>query len=64
MRWRRCANLIPEALRFELFAGEAELLQVQEDAQEAHEAVRPTDVSRAPEDVRKYLDDDVFKLYH
>ncbi len=33
------------------------------DAQEAHEAVRPTDVSRAPEDVRKYLDDDVFKLY-
>src|ERR1041385_1014734 len=33
------------------------------DAQEAHEAVRPTDVSRAPEDVRKYLDDDLFKLY-
>ncbi len=33
------------------------------DAQEAHEAVRPTDVSRAPEDVRKYLPDDVFKLY-
>src|SRR2546430_3701366 len=33
------------------------------DAQEAHEAVRPTDVMRAPEDVRKYLDDDLFKLY-
>jgi DNA topoisomerase I len=33
------------------------------DAQEAHEAVRPTDVSRTPEDVRKYLGDDVFKLY-
>jgi len=33
------------------------------DAQEAHEAIRPTEVSRAPEDVRKYLDDDVFKLY-
>src|SRR6202166_3983159 len=33
------------------------------DAQEAHEAVRPTDVSGAPEDVRKYLEDDVFKLY-
>src|SRR5215472_9460378 len=33
------------------------------DAQEAHEAVRPTDVSRTPEDVRKYLDDDLFKLY-
>src|SRR5712691_5379331 len=33
------------------------------DAQEAHEAIRPTDVSRAPEDVRKYLPDDQFKLY-
>jgi DNA topoisomerase I len=33
------------------------------DAQEAHEAVRPTDVTRTPEDVRKYLDDDLFKLY-
>jgi len=33
------------------------------DAQEAHEAVRPTDVSRTPEDVRKYLPEDVFKLY-
>ena len=33
------------------------------DAQEAHEAVRPTDVMRAPEDVRKYLEDDLFKLY-
>jgi len=33
------------------------------DAQEAHEAVRPTDVARTPEDVRKYLDDDLFKLY-
>jgi DNA topoisomerase-1 len=33
------------------------------DAQEAHEAVRPTDVMRAPESVRRYLEDDVFKLY-
>jgi DNA topoisomerase-1 len=33
------------------------------DAQEAHEAVRPTDAMRTPEDVRKYLEDDLFKLY-
>jgi DNA topoisomerase I len=33
------------------------------DAQEAHEAIRPTDVTRSPDDVRKYLDDDLFKLY-
>src|SRR5579863_5377052 len=33
------------------------------DAQEAHEAVRPTDVTRAPEDVRRFLPEDQFKLY-
>jgi DNA topoisomerase I len=33
------------------------------DAQDAHEAVRPTDVTRSPEDVKKFLEDDVYKLY-
>jgi DNA topoisomerase I len=33
------------------------------DAQEAHEAIRPTDVTRTPESVRRYLEDDMFKLY-
>jgi DNA topoisomerase-1 len=33
------------------------------DAQEGHEAVRPTDVARTPDSVRKYLEDDMFKLY-
>jgi DNA topoisomerase-1 len=33
------------------------------DAQEAHEAIRPTDVSRTPESVRRYLPDDMFRLY-
>ena len=33
------------------------------NAQEAHEAIRPTDVSRRPEDVAQYLDDDQRKLY-
>jgi DNA topoisomerase-1 len=32
-------------------------------AQEAHEAIRPTDVSRRPADVRKHLAPDQFKLY-
>ncbi|BCJ91125.1 DNA topoisomerase 1 [Terrihabitans soli] len=35
----------------------------QKNAQEAHEAIRPTDVSRRPADVRKYLDRDQFALY-
>ena len=32
-------------------------------AQEAHEAIRPTDVHRTPKEMRKYLDDDQAKLY-
>jgi DNA topoisomerase-1 len=33
------------------------------DAQEAHEAIRPTDVARTPESVKPYLDESMFKLY-
>lgn len=33
------------------------------NAQEAHEAVRPTDFNRHPKDVRKYLDEDQARLY-
>ena len=33
------------------------------NAQEAHEAIRPTDVSRRPEDVAQYLDREQLRLY-
>ncbi len=33
------------------------------DAQDAHEAIRPTDVLRTPDSVRSYLGPDEFKLY-
>jgi DNA topoisomerase-1 len=33
------------------------------DAQDAHEAIRPTDPSKTPADVRPYLDEGLFKLY-
>jgi DNA topoisomerase-1 len=32
-------------------------------AQEAHEAIRPTSISREPESIRQFLDADQFKLY-
>jgi DNA topoisomerase I len=32
-------------------------------AQEAHEAIRPTDVNRTPESVNQYLDNDAARLY-
>ena len=33
------------------------------NAQEAHEAIRPTAISRHPESISSYLDDEQFKLY-
>jgi len=33
------------------------------DAQDAHEAIRPTDVSLTPEKIRRYLSDEQFRLY-
>jgi DNA topoisomerase I len=56
-------ELIPERFGSSYLPEKPNYYKSKKDAQEAHEAVRPTDVSRAPEDVRKYLDDDLFKLY-
>ena len=33
------------------------------NAQEAHEAIRPTDIQKKPNDLKKYLSTDQFKLY-
>jgi len=33
------------------------------DAQDAHEAIRPTDAAITPADVKQYLSEDLFKLY-
>jgi len=56
-------ELIPSRFGSDYLPEKPNFYKSKKDAQEAHEAVRPTDVSRAPEDVRKYLEDDVFKLY-
>src|SRR6202166_2486239 len=56
-------ELIPERFGSSYLPEKPNYYKSKKDAQEAHEAVRPTDVSGAPEDVRKYLEDDVFKLY-
>ena len=34
------------------------------NAQEAHEAIRPTDISRTPQKIKRYLSPDQNKLYH
>jgi len=56
-------EMIPQRFGSNYLPEKPNYYKSKKDAQEAHEAVRPTDVSRAPEDVRKYLDDDLFKLY-
>ncbi len=56
-------ELIPERFGANYLPEKPNYYKSKKDAQEAHEAVRPTDAMRAPEDVRKYLDEDLFKLY-
>src|SRR5499425_210163 len=56
-------EFIPERFDSNYLPEKPNFYRSKKDAQEAHEAVRPTDVSRTPEDVRKYLPEDVFKLY-
>lgn len=56
-------EFIPARFGADYLPEKANYYKSKKDAQEAHEAVRPTDVTRTPEDVRKYLKDDQFKLY-
>jgi DNA topoisomerase-1 len=56
-------ELIPERFGSAYLPEKPNFYKSKKDAQGAHEAIRPTEVARTPEDVRKYLDDDVFKLY-
>ncbi|MGB2641541.1 MAG: type I DNA topoisomerase, partial [Candidatus Acidiferrum sp.] len=56
-------ELIPEKFGSDYLPEKPNYYKSKKDAQEAHEAIRPTDVMRTPEDVRKYLKEDQFKLY-
>ena len=35
-----------------------------DNVQDAHEAIRPTSINRRPEDIKDYLSNDEYKLYH
>jgi DNA topoisomerase I len=56
-------ELIPERFGVNYLPEKPNFYKSKKDAQEAHEAVRPTDVTRTPEDVRPFLKEDQFKLY-
>ncbi|HOX96736.1 MAG TPA: type I DNA topoisomerase [bacterium] len=65
------SDFISEAQRFikdtlpaEYFVEKARVFKNKsKNAQEAHEAIRPTSIYRTPESVRPYLEDRAFKLY-
>jgi len=56
-------DLIPQQYGADYLPEKPNFYKSKKDAQDAHEAIRPTDVSRTPESMRRYVDDDVFKLY-
>jgi DNA topoisomerase I len=56
-------ELIPERFGPNSLPEKPNFFKSKKDAQEAHEAIRPTEVARTPESVRQYLEDDLFKLY-
>jgi DNA topoisomerase-1 len=47
----------------EKYLGTARAVKASPGAQDAHEAIRPTDVNRTPESIQRYLSADEFKLY-
>ncbi len=51
------------ALRRGVSSRSAQRLQEKKDAQDAHEAIRPTSALRTPEIVAKFLAEDELKLY-
>jgi DNA topoisomerase-1 len=52
-----------QAIGSAVSARDAEMYKGKKDAQDAHEAIRPTDASRTPESIARYLTEEQLKLY-
>lgn len=46
------------------YLGYIKISKKKENVQDAHEAIRPTSINRRPEDIKEYLSNDEYKLYH
>ena len=46
------------------YIGYVKTTKKKDNVQDAHEAIRPTSINRRPEDIKKYLSNDEFKLYN
>src|SRR5262249_49466032 len=47
----------------EFLPEQANVYKSKKEAQEAHEAIRPTSVARHPDEIKKYLQEDEYKVY-
>ncbi len=45
------------------YTGPVKASKKKENVQDAHEAIRPTNITRTPESIKQYLSDDEYKLY-
>ena len=60
----RCgAGVDPQAIGPKYLPATPNEYKGKKDAQDAHEAIRPTDASRTPESIARYLSDEQLKLY-
>ena len=46
------------------YIGYVKIAKKKDNIQDAHEAIRPTSINRRPEDIKEYLSNDEYKLYH
>ncbi|MGH9652971.1 MAG: type I DNA topoisomerase, partial [Bryobacteraceae bacterium] len=56
-------GMITERYGKEYLPGSANIYKTKKDAQDAHEAIRPTSVLRTPDSLQSYLKEDELKLY-
>ena len=57
-------DFIPSAYGKEYLPATANVYSQKNAAQDAHEAIRPIDVTVTPEDIKMYVDSDIYKLYN
>ena len=59
----KCANIIAASSGTEYLPASPNVYKSKKDAQDAHEAIRPTSAMRSPEEMAPYLAEDQLKLY-
>jgi DNA topoisomerase-1 len=61
---REVRRYIEKHLGTDYLPGQAKFYASKKNAQQAHEAIRPTDVDLTPDDIKPFLTDEQYKLYN